>query len=536
MIDFIVVASLFLTSCLFPFAGLCGILAWNVMGTRWSAHFHVTALGVPLYVTEAVMVGILLHEVVRAVRLPRPRGAGFWENKTDRFLWCGFYASGALSFFRGLIAFKSLDVFRDTAIVYYSLFAHLARRVVDAPHKLKILGLVLAYVTAVKIFLGLLIGYTGGAADSLNAATLIAVSFCTMPLWQGRYKWWFLVIALCFAEIVKFRVRSSWTGLFAMLLFYAAASAYLRMGAGHLKRAGLTLLAGLLLGLATSGGPLLESFGVFYSKFRTSYSTTAERKPLPSDQAPAESPGGPVETAGEEEFPSSENTQDGSSSWWTSKSRLILGEFGSFFAGLKSPNWATRLYFWLDVGEDVLGIRIPFFESHRKDLREMDLLFRKKLESNMGEIRLNSEVKRGLPHFLVNWRPVRALNGVPFGEKFVPPRLFWWMTTTRFDPHNSHVAIFHRLGLVGFFFYVALIAVVFKRGFAHLTSMQEGFPRYVMLGLLSGLVLHIVHSLTDVTLENSYKGALFWVLLGLTETVRRWTPRAPSSQGTPGKI
>jgi hypothetical protein len=46
-----------------------------------------------------------------------------------------------------------------------------------------------------------------------------------------------------------------------------------------------------------------------------------------------------------------------------------------------------------------------------------------------------------------------------------------------------------------------------------------------MLAVMASFIFYFVHAMTDVVLENPYKGIPFWILLGLMEAIPRIYPR-----------
>ncbi|MGQ0644807.1 MAG: hypothetical protein ACT4O3_04885, partial [Elusimicrobiota bacterium] len=425
----------------------------------------------------------------------------------EKTLWALFSGASVLSFIRGAAAFPLLYVVRDSALYYYSFFAHTARIVLQDSGRVRTLGIVLALALLAKSSLSVF-GLMGGGANALYISCLLAVSLLSMPLWEKKHRWWFVVIAFMFALLLHGRVRSSWVAFAAFGLAFPLAAAFYGFGRRRCVKALLALAAGACLLFVLPE----ESF---QRKMRSRLAWVpfvgkgAMEGPLGSER-----PSG----AHQDHFPTdvkSNSIGTGASFRPLKQSRLVFYEFQTFFQGLASPNLLTRVYFWLDAVEEVFGIDSGLFVENRRDSGSMSPDFRDYLTSRIGKFQLSNEIEGRWASFGVNSQTLRIFAGVPFGHKFVPSRLFWWMLeTTRYDPHNSHIAVLYRTGLIGFLSYAGILALSFVRGARLAFYAGDTEDRWVLLSLLGGLLVHVVHSMTDVTLENAYKGMFFWVFLG----------------------
>ena len=128
--------------------------------------------------------------------------------------------------------------------------------------------------------------------------------------------------------------------------------------------------------------------------------------------------------------------------------------------------------------------------------------------------RLDHELNQ-FKSFIGENRILRMFFGVPFGHRFVPGRIAWVHQVNRYDPHNSLIAILYRTGLVGFVSFLLLTGAAFWNALKSIKMATELDGKYVLFAVMSCLVYHLGHSLTDVTLENPFRGVLFWFLLGL---------------------
>ncbi|MCB4755524.1 MAG: hypothetical protein LHV69_00575 [Elusimicrobia bacterium] len=119
-----------------------------------------------------------------------------------------------------------------------------------------------------------------------------------------------------------------------------------------------------------------------------------------------------------------------------------------------------------------------------------------------------------------NHQLTKLFIGVPFGVRFIPGRIIGYHNIDRYDSHNSLIAILYRTGLAGIvlFFWMVGREMVLSFRVAQKTQWRE--QKEIILGLLCAFSYHVFHSMTDVTLENPFKGGVFWLLLGLLIVVR----------------
>lgn len=545
-----------------PFWGLCGILSWNLLADKNGAHLHATLFGVPLYVTELTIAAMV---VSLAVRFFRKRGGWAQTMPSNALLWSAFYGNSLLSVARGATAYGAVRVFRDWALVYYSIFTHLTVVILDSKPRLKRFALILGLVVMMKIFLSALNNvfrldwvFFQPAAVSLAFGCFLAAAWVLMPRWRNPQWVWASAFVVAFAEFILWRVRSTWIAFAVLLLFLVASAIFMRLSYKQvLKGAGLSLL-GVVFYLTA---PLFAAQGVanprsmivrlgeirpfvdfkntfspqYVGKFRDAWNIGSLRglsqgevpsKGLP-DTKISVAPPVPVNSGVLAKPVVPED-----------RGKEAVEELTSILDGLKSSNVLTRLFFWTDVVEEVFQVHLPVFEGHWEDKRQMTPLVRGVLEKKMGPIIMDHEVRAGIPYWLVNNHVLRALNGVPFGKNFIPSRVYSWLwETNRYDPHNSHLAVMYRTGVAGFFLYLALVFFYVLRAVAFARKTLEEEARLAMLATLGCFAVHFIHTVTDVTLENSYKGAFFWVLLGLMEVVRNlWPlPAASATALSPGE-
>jgi hypothetical protein len=246
---------------------------------------------------------------------------------------------------------------------------------------------------------------------------------------------------------------------------------------------------------------------------------------------------------------------------------IISNEFSSMFAGKNSPNLMTRVAMWEDAIQEVIPaaghvfdvfdrkeLNIFLFGTEKRPVKKQEIVQYISKDNTATDI-LNKYEETAMPKpvdsistpvstsiptvipedivekklsfrgrisaFVDNSKILKALFGIPFGKRFFPERISQWHHVNRYDPHNSLIAIFYRTGLIGFLFFFLIIGGIFRRAFTALKRTTQPKQKYVLLAVMSCAVYHIGHSMTDVTLENPFRGIPFWLLLGLVTVLSK---------------
>ncbi len=132
--------------------------------------------------------------------------------------------------------------------------------------------------------------------------------------------------------------------------------------------------------------------------------------------------------------------------------------------------------------------------------------------------------------------------GFGFGKPFMPKSAAF-MHLEWIDPHNSHLAILYRMGLLGFGVYIWLILRFLKECWDFLKQNNNKTTSLYVIGLLGAFILVLVHSTFSVILEGPYKGIFFWITMGLCIVVIKLSRKAAAgdngvwnrSKNQPGK-
>jgi len=531
---------LFGTSIANPFLGLCSILVLLILGDRSGAYLNINIAGIPFYVTELVIAGIIINLLIKLAFAIKSKTLKLKISELHP-LWYCFYGNSLISFIRGISAYKFLDVMRDFALIYYSVFTHITAYLVKDVKKIRFLGLLLGYTFAFKIIFSLLgIGIRismVGSANSLYIAFFIAVAFFTMQLWLKKYAYMLPILIIITAYLFQQRVRAAWIAVAVYMLFFAFSTFRFKLEKKVIPISLAVLILGYTFSYIVPEGNLLERFlgeKIYFhyylkpdQKIQPIEKTVIPETPIPKTITPKSVPKEHLEqTVKIPYLPKEEIIKITFLDRFLSHE--ITREIRSLFMGISSPNVLTRLWLWTDIIEQVINYKVNFHLEKSMTLRQI-LARRGLVESRIGKVKFRHEVTEKVSHFLVNARYLRLLNGVPFGEKFVPSRIFWWMwDTKRYDPHNSHISVFYRTGILGLIIYLSLLSAVFLKAYCYTTKVKDLKVKIYMLSLLGCFIVHFVQSLTDITLENAYRGAIFWVVLGLMRSLRQIHPEKPT--------
>lgn len=119
------------------------------------------------------------------------------------------------------------------------------------------------------------------------------------------------------------------------------------------------------------------------------------------------------------------------------------------------------------------------------------------------------------------------LVGMGFGVPFLPRVWISEHSTVteqyplpNVDPHNSHVAVFYRIGLIGMVLYVGFFASLILASLQ--TIRNRGVPEIrwsILVVSLSYVVMVLAHSCFAVVLEGPYMGVPFWIAVSLCLTL-----------------
>ncbi|OVE76867.1 hypothetical protein BVX98_04160 [bacterium F11] len=494
------------------FNGLLFLLGGFLLFNRHFAYIHINLGTIPLYITEFC----LLMWISRILIFKRNE-MKMKINSMDRLFllfWGIFFLIGVFSFLRGLFVSSFLKAGRDMALVYYSVSIFLVYLLNLSNVQRKKMFLVLANILLLRIFLRFLFvlfgsesawltsffGQEAASSAYLSIALLVVLAFDEFRF-QPKWKifWCFILLWNIFVELV----RSSWVGLIAGLLFLVVAYFIIykkKISTDSLKWMFLLfLLACLIL--------------VFLPQNKKGQSLYGR----------------------------------------------VAREIGTFSRILKSSNVQTRLLMWEDAVSEVVSTGLyssglAFHELNKYELPksklpkdiDQDTLIRietvsleKPEESKDGKSRGGGQIvmqirplAKGLRNKIVRivvrdkdksliadsiGSCFRMLFGIPMGKPFLPPQVVYRLNSPyRYDPHNSVIAIFYRMGFIGLFAFIGMIVFVYIQIFRlKIKRKYISHDFHLLVAAGAGMTYVLVHSLTDVVLENSFKGLWLWIMIGL---------------------
>jgi hypothetical protein len=503
--------ALVVTTCLWPLIGLLLLLSLLILGDRQGGHLHALIGTFPVYITEAVLAALFIRLVVTF----RPRQP---QRQSVEYPWLGFYIVSALSAARGFLLYGPMLVIRDSALVYYSFFTHFLKGLLSKDiSKLKLIGLVLAHVVLVKAILtysnwGFF--YQEGSAVSMYFLCTVILSMMTYPLWSRCY-WWYPALTFLSYQVIVIVFRSSWMGLIAGLVFFVVMSWRYRFSMSHRLVTGFLVFLGVILGLVC---PPKERFQKPVGRTNLAQMTRNLKDTVDIEThhylipyiAPSTQPkhkGQPHQTSVLDE----------------PKPNQVLSQFRSFAAGIDSNNSSTRVWFAQDLLEEVLSIRFPYFLTIRMAPESLALKERGNISRQLAVPFILESERQASWRKTLGWGSpwMRRLFGIPFGKTFLPPRVYYWMDKVgRFDPHNSFLSIFYRIGIIGFFFFLWIIGSEVRRTSLRIKSMEPAHQLW-LLGIWGAFIGLCVEAMFSVSLENAFKGIFFWIFLGCIRALNR---------------
>jgi len=115
----------------------------------------------------------------------------------------------------------------------------------------------------------------------------------------------------------------------------------------------------------------------------------------------------------------------------------------------------------------------------------------------------------------------KPLLGWGFGKPFHSPTLEalgWYHgeDVGWIDPHNSHLNIAYKVGIIGYLVFLLIILKFFKRTMRFLSHLRKDDKiKLYIAALLTCFVNVLVLSFFEVVLEGPYMGSFLWITMGL---------------------
>lgn len=494
---------LFALTAIVPPWGALGLLFGYALADRSFSFFYVPVFSIPIFISEMVLAVMGIHLLIRQ----RSKAFEGWTWKSP---WTFFITLGVVNIFRGLAAFDFVLVLRDAAIVYYSVITWLALRYAHGKKAI--------YAIFWVLLTGLLVQqilrwkplwrdgeFIGTPSIGMYASILIVGALCAYSLWS-RWRWpLYAFFGFLMMIIASSQIRTVWVALLLAAIF----AGWVAWRCGTNRRFALHFSA--LMGAS------LVVLCIYYKLYH------------PQDL------------------------------------QSLHREVSSFYQGRDSPNVMTRIAMWEDALESMFPPLAPVFRAFDRrvldpwlgltganaNLREeprnpTNYVPQKSGTAIIESVRSHGKVEFPEPpkpaitlpvavssdhsmkapaslsrHFSKLTKLLDAAIGTPFGEKFVPTRVSYVHKADRYDPHNSVIALGYRMGCVGLLLFVIILWQEMKKAYRVAQQTEDNERKALILACMSGVIYHLGHSLTDVTLENSFKGGILWLLIGLLMALRK---------------
>lgn len=465
-----------------PMAGGLALLFGYAIAGKFFALINIYEfIKVPLFITEPVLFILLVRAVEISIKEHR---LSEWEiNTKNPWLW--FYLVGMIGICRGYLYAGMVSVLRDAMIVFYGVVAQITIAYVRNIRHIKTIYIVVLVSLILRLFMQPVgwIFYYGVSEFGMYAAFITIGAICSFPIW-GRFKAVPIIVLMVFIGLMTVaEIRTVWVAFLLSLIFLL----FMFMA----TKINLKLISATLLVIPIS--------------ILTTISILKIASP--------------------------------------SKYKDVKLEFFSMFAGRNSPNLLTRIAMWEDAIQEVIpGAGKLFYrfdhtvlfprtygsdekpEIKKHSEPSISSFYDSDMETSATEILSRYEhtpISKAPPKWIENNKYIRFLFGVPFGYRFVPDRISAVHRVNRYDPHNSIIAMFYRTGIVGFSFFILIIWKAFLNAFLALKKTYDLEYKLLLIAVMSCAVYHLGHSLTDVTLENPFRGIPFWLLLGLMMALTR---------------
>jgi|GEM_PF-6354545 len=540
--------------------GLILLLGGLILWDRYFAYLSLSLGSAPIYIVEFCLAIILLRRLIKD-RHSTWQAFLAWP-RYFRNVWILFMLAGLIAVLHGLSRGElPMRILRDSALCYYSLWMFVTATIRWNKQKFEaglIFFSILCTLKAFAIYLdawGVSALWVQNMCGQPAAASMILgfglLSSLVLWDWSLRPEVWGMT-GLSTTAILLTRVRSAWTGIVVGWTFMVYQAWHLYPKPLFWKR-----FLTIHLGLALVSFALIRVVDIHWYEIMMHHRNGWKKpvvqvmppEPVPilstslmADSAPAVSKPHsstekltPLTAFPTSHCPPHEPYQTTKPRMLITETHLIKDEFLSFFQGLNSPNVNTRKMMWQDASSEVLslGLFSPYLTG--KDLASYNLP--PVIEMNDDHVVTVPVIGEGIEvqkvslylatspllHPMAGQRFLRMLFGMGFGKLYLPPQVVWVVNSfNRYDPHNSYIHIFYRMGFFGLLTFLSLIVLGFQHlgRLLRLHSPRSDLYRF-LVALGACLLLHLIHSFTDNTLENAFKGIWFWIFWGWIITLGR---------------
>lgn len=514
------------------------LLAGYSLFNRNFAYVHLQVNDIPFYITEFC----LLIWVARVFIVRRQAAVAAWKKIPRPVFWSWLALSlvGLLSLIRGLASFPAVAVLRDAAVVYYSAVFWLVAALPLSSRKVKMASYTLLITTFIRAVSGLMLAFGpptltpavlpfyGQAAGGSMSIALCILGVIVAVVYRSFSPYLSICCMVIGCEFLIEAVRSAWTGMLAGLfpvLWFCGSQI---KGIAAIKKP-----LQLFVCLVVIPASLIYMLSLRHSEtMPTPTGTPAVVKEYQTLTSPNTTTP-PANTVATAAAPVSVPRK--------APSAAVASSIASFFHGIESKNVLTRFWLWQDAVSEVFSIGLFSPALTPKDLTKYHLptVF----DDSAGSlVRIHPTKGTHIEHLSVtlyfsnHWgdkpwsikriieRSTQALIGLPFGKLFLPPQIVYCVISpNRYDPHNSFIGVLYRTGLIGLISLLSLYYFILQTlcSYIRRNMKRHDWRTALHIILLAGILYHSVHSLTDNTLENPFKGIWLWTMFGLIFAVEQ---------------
>jgi len=199
---------------------------------------------------------------------------------------------------------------------------------------------------------------------------------------------------------------------------------------------------------------------------------------------------------------------------WSHRKTILI--FLALFVG-------TLVLLWMKKDSIVSQAGLPGRSSTYSSMSEFVPIWSHMINRDFSDTGRSLMWAAFLEDMFQSW--VSVAFGVGFDRLFIPEWMFGMQQleiltnrstgTLQLDPHNSHLHLFYRIGLIGFVAYLFLIQRAFLSSFRYLRDGQDARLKYYTIGYLAALTSVAGQAFVGVLFEAPHRGIPFWVLLGV---------------------
>jgi len=533
-----------------PFLGL--MLVFN----KGFSYIHVWVGKFPLFITEAVLFSLLVLVVYQIVK------GGVRIDSTDRPIFLGFvvYIVIGLIAMRGIFGVEGtslLHLLKRTALFYYSFFGLFIFLLVRRKNAIDRILLWMYFGGCFSVITELIFEIFSfpswwpvrvGVATATSQAYCVFYGLFSSP--SSKHKWIFSIFSAIGFNLLLFTgMRSVLLALglflvvlFGILIFFRPSKVQIN----HLARTGVLILLFSAVFLSTVGVPPVFSRFSFLKGFtfvlrpiepKTELASKLirpleKKKPEVKKAVPvkvkkspvvkisktpvlAKAPSPPVNNepgVSQKKAPLKKGVEKPKKpikpktpifkSWGQLVNDKVLS---------RSANVSWRTKVWLESARQCLTINPILGVGFAKTLIVSSVSpysDPKRIEKGAGILKSEYDFFGRLTH------PTKKPSAdIEPTYPFPPDKAkkgystFWY----DMDLHNSHLAIFYRLGFLGLMAYLWLVVNCFYRVWG---GLRQNSGKAIILSLF--LVWYMSVASFNVVLEGPFMGSVFWVFLGLT--------------------